>query len=139
MKIPVDYNDPQTLAKLHIDGILERSRWSDEVDAGTTVPGSAGVDRPTVSTRFEAWAGRLSSVAGIARIRVGVWSLDADEAWDIASYLQGRLLALPGDDEVGGYLYELGPSRDLDPDSGVPFSVFTIRQKVRARIMDADD
>lgn len=136
MKLPVDYNDPQSLAKLHVDALIaSSSRWAG-TDTGTTVPGAAGVTAPYVSVRFEAWVSRLASVAAIARIRLGVWSLDQDEAWDLASFLQGRLLALPGDDEVSGYLYELGPERSIDPASETPFCAFTIRQKVRARIIE---
>lgn len=138
MRIPVDYNDPQTLAKLHVDALLERSSRFVGIAAGTTVPGHAGVAGPLVATRFEQWVARQSTVSAIARIRIGAWSTDADEAWDLASYLQAGLLAFPGDDEVGGYIYELGPSRELDPDNDVPFSAFTIRQRVRARIIDLD-
>lgn len=138
MKIPVDYNDPQSIAKLHVDSLLLSSREWRSVEVGTTVPGAAGVEAPFASVRFDDWVTRLSSVAAIARLRIGVWSADADEAWDVASYLQGRLLAFPGDDECSGYLYERGPSRDLDPDSSVPFSAFLIRQKVRARIIELD-
>lgn len=142
MKPLVTVRDPQTIAKLHVDALLADSpRWR-EAATGTHLPsrdGTApGVFVPLVVTRLDGWDAVQWPVKSFARIRVVVWSYDEDNAYDLAAWLMGRLLASPGDPDTAGYLFNTGPAREVDPDFDSPISAFTIIQKVKPQIIVID-
>jgi len=134
MKRAVAFGDPQSTTKLAVDALLAAtSRWPGATSA-TVLPATApGGAAPLVVTRFEYWEAQTLQTVGFARLRLLVWSDDADEAWDVASYLHGLLLASSGDADHSGYLYRTGPGRATDPDYGTPLSAFVVVAKMRAQ------
>lgn len=137
MKLAAAFGDPQSSCKLEVDALLEQSRWPN-VATGTRLPGSGdtpGRLRPLVVVRFEDWENVQWPLRADARMRIVTWSTDADEAWDVSSYIHGRLLASTGASTHRGYLFNGGVRRDVDPDFGVPISAFTITNKARAEIL----
>lgn len=140
MKVAAGFGDPQSSCKLEVERLLEQSRWAHRVDVGTKLPsgGDPGRGQPLVVVRFEDWQNAQWPVRADARLRIVTWSDDADEAWDVATYVHGRLLASTGAPEHRGYLFNGGPRRDTDPDFSSPISAFTVLMKARPVILSGD-
>lgn len=135
------FRDPQSAAKLDCDALLEEAAaagpllsFLDGLKVGTELPAARPPGRLLV-VRSGPWVEYVPPITAAARIRVVAWSLDADEAWDIASWFHASLLAYPGDDDVVAYRYELGPERGKDSDYDTPIAAFTMRARMRPAIL----
>lgn len=135
------FGDPQSSAKIDADGILAARAALDDLppfleglEIGTRLPAAAPPGRLLV-IRSGPWVEYRNPVTAVCRIRGVAYSLDADEAWDIASFFHGSFLAYAGDADVIGYRYELGPERDVDPDHRTPIAGFTVRARMRPAIL----
>lgn len=135
------FRDPQSAAKLDCDALLLAAAEAGPLPAfleglaiRTELPAATPPGRLLV-VRSGPWVEYVPPLTAVARIRCVAWSLDADEAWDIASWFHASLLAYPGDDDVVGYRYELGPERGKDSDYDTPIAAFTVRARMRPAIL----
>lgn len=134
------FRDPQSAAKLDCDALLATAvavgppAFLDGLAIGTKLPAAQPPGRLLV-VRSGPWVTYVPPITAEVRIRLVAWSLDADEAWDIASWFHASLLAYPGDDDVVGYRYELGPERGQDSDYDTPIAAFTVTARMRPAIL----
>lgn len=135
------FRDPQSAAKLDCDALLEARfdagdvpSFLQDLSIGTELPSERPPGRLLV-VRSGPWTEYVAPITAVARIRGVAWSLDADEAWDIASWFHASLLAYPGDLDVVSYRYEIGPERGKDPDYDTPMASFTLRARMRPAIL----
>lgn len=136
------FRDPQSAAKLDCDALLADAAaligplpaFLDGVEIATKLPAAAPPGRLLV-IRSGPWIEYNAPLTAVARIRGVAWSLDADEAWDIASWFHASLLAYPGDADVVSYRNELGPERGMDSDYDTPIAAFTVRARMRPAIL----
>lgn len=136
------FRDPQSSAKRDADRLLAA-----RTAAGTTLPlfleglqistrlPSAAPPGKLLVIRSGAWLEYIAPVTAVIRIRGVAWSLDPDEAWDIASWFHASLLADAGDEDVVSYRNEIGPERGIDPDYDTPLAAFTVRARMRPAIL----
>lgn len=135
------FRDPQSSAKLDADRLLAARAAAGPLPAflegltiGTKLPEAAPPGRLLV-IRSGAWLEYNAPLTAVIRIRGVAWSLDADEAWDIASWFHASLLADPGDLDVVSYRNEIGPERGTDADYDTPIAAFTVRARMRPAIL----
>lgn len=134
------FRDPQSAAKLDADEILAARAllpdfppFLEGLEIGTHLP-AASPGRLLV-VRSGPWTDYRFPITAECRIRGTAYSLDADEAWDIASFFHGSFLAYAGDVDVVSYRYEIGPERGVDPDHRTPIAGFTVRARMRPAIL----
>lgn len=135
------FGDPQSSAKLDAAALLEaRASRDDDLPAflnglaiGTRLP--AGAPGRMLLVRSGTWASYVVGITAECLIRGVAYSLDADEAWDVASWFHSSLLAYPGDDEVVRYTNVLPPERGFDDEHKVPIAGFTVRVRMRPAIL----
>lgn len=135
------FRDPQSSAKLDCDALLTARQALPDVPSflqdlriATELPSEAPPGRLLV-IRSGSWLEYVPPITAVARIRGVAWSLDPDEAWDIASWFHASLLSYPGDDDVVSYRNELPPERGIDPDYATPMTSFTIGVRMRPAIL----
>lgn len=142
MKTPVEFRDPQSATALEVRSLLLELAASAsplagvaaEADVGTKLPLQAP-QAPIVVVRSGPWIA-YSDATAINRVRVVSYNQDADLAWDLGSWLHGRLLAHPGTVDVVSFRYDAGPQRERDPQNETPFAAFTIRARMRPRVLE---
>lgn len=136
------FRDPQSSAKRDADLLLAARAAAGPVlpsfleglQISTRLPPAAPPGRLLV-IRSGAWLEYVAPLTAVIRIRGVAWSLDADEAWDVASWFHASLLAYPGDEDVVSYRNEVGPERGTDPDYDTPIAAFTVRARMRPAIL----
>lgn len=140
-KLAVTFGDPQSCAKLDVDGLLASAAspgplpsFLADLDVATRLPDKSP-QGPLLVVRSGQWDDYQAPITATNRLRLVAWHPDADAAWDIASWIHGRLLAFPGDEDVVGYRYDSGPARDIDPQYGTPIAGFTTLVRMRAAIL----
>lgn len=139
MKVATSFRDPQSVAKLHCDGLLAGALAASPppflvgLATGTQLPG--GPPGRLLVVRSQRWVEYQPPVTAVNLLRLVAWDLDPDVAWDVASWFHGRLLALAGDADAVSYSYDSGPARGTDPDFDTPMTAFTIRIRMRPAIL----
>lgn len=119
------FGDPQSSAKLDANALLEARAarpdlpaFLDGITIGTRLP--AGAPGRMLLVRSGAWVSYVTGITAECLIRGVAYSLNADEAWDVASWFHSSFLAYPGDDEVVRYANVLPPERGFDDEHKVP-------------------
>ena len=136
------FGDPQSSAKRDADRLLAARAaagttlplFLEGLQISTHLPTSAPPGKLLV-IRSGAWLEYIAPITAVIRIRGVAWSLDPDEAWDIASWFHASLLADAGDEDVVSYRNEIGPERGIDPDYDTPLAAFTVRARMRPAIL----
>ena len=134
------FGDPQSSAKLDADALLAARRTRDDVPSflegltiGTSLP--AGSPGKLLLIRSGAWAEFITGITAVCNIRGVAYSLNADEAFDIASWFHASYLAYAGDEDVVGYKNLLAPERGYDEPHRSPIAGFTVRVRMRPAVL----
>jgi hypothetical protein len=90
-----------------------------------------GSPRPWV--RVRAGAPQRSSVSATATVRITVSAADEGAAIDLASLIEGLLLAEATSDRLKGFGPVAGPVPGTDPETREPFALLTLAARLRPR------